>query len=509
MNLPLILDISIGLIFTYLILSLLASEIQELIATLLQWRAKHLKQAIDALLSGGSEEGTLDEVTKARQLADELYSHPLINTLNYQADRGRIRSSNKSIFGGKNSGPSYIPAETFATTLIETLKIPDFVRKASQPKLEQLKDKQLSYIESLLKPVLADQSVNQSSRLDLSKNFDNLKSVFQSIVSNSQSNKTSLDASLSQMAEKLDSYIDNNTSLIPNGQSSDFISKLKSFRKTAFNITNNSVLLGDIQPSLSEILAGFEDIKNYYKIGKTVKEQIPQKDSASYQKIQQIYGKVEDVVNEEVINKLPSSLIKSLSIIADRASAKVVNKEQELQQFQKEIEAWFDRSMDRSSGVYKRNAKGIALLLGLAIATATNADTNHMVRRLSKDEAARAIITQRAIQVSQSDPQAASDPDALRKEVETVEGPNSFLEPAALPFGWTEANQQQQHDEEKEWQLFGWYVPYLKRIFGWLLTSLAIAMGAPFWFDMLSRVVNVRNAGPKPASSSQDQPPVN
>ena len=382
------------------------------------------------------------------------------------------------------------------------------IRKASQPRLEQLKEKQLNYIESLLKSVLADQTLSESNRLDLSKNFDDLKSVFQVIVANSQSNKTSLNVSLNQMADKLDSYIETNTSLIPNGQSSDFIMKLQSLRKTAFSITNNPIMLGDIQPSLAEMLAGFEDVKNYYRMGKAAKEQIPQKDSASYQKIKQVYGEVENVVDESIVNKLPSSLIKSLSIIAERASTKVEKKEQELQQFQKEIEAWFDRSMDRSSGVYKRNAKGIALLLGLAIAMSTNADTNHIVRRLSKDEAARAIITQRAIQVAQNAPQGANDPQALKDAVKAIEGPDSFLEPASLPFGWTEANQEQQKGEEKEWQLFGWYIPYLKRIFGWLLTSLAIAMGAPFWFDMLNRVINVRNAGPKPASSTEDQPSV-
>jgi hypothetical protein len=40
MNLPVIIDIIIGLVFIYLSLSLLASEIQELIATVLLWRAK-------------------------------------------------------------------------------------------------------------------------------------------------------------------------------------------------------------------------------------------------------------------------------------------------------------------------------------------------------------------------------------------------------------------------------------------------------------------------------------
>jgi hypothetical protein len=47
MNLPFVLDVAIGLIFVYLILSLLTSEIQELLATLLQWRAAHLKKSIE------------------------------------------------------------------------------------------------------------------------------------------------------------------------------------------------------------------------------------------------------------------------------------------------------------------------------------------------------------------------------------------------------------------------------------------------------------------------------
>ena len=52
MRLPVILDIALGLIFIYLILSLLASEIQELIATILQWRAAHLKKSIEIFLAG-------------------------------------------------------------------------------------------------------------------------------------------------------------------------------------------------------------------------------------------------------------------------------------------------------------------------------------------------------------------------------------------------------------------------------------------------------------------------
>ena len=36
-------------------------------------------------------------------------------------------------------------------------------------------------------------------------------------------------------------------------------------------------------------------------------------------------------------------------------------------------------------------------------------------------------------------------------------------------------------------------------IFGWLLTAFAVCLGAPFWFDMLNRLVNLRGTGANPA----------
>lgn len=39
-------------------------------------------------------------------------------------------------------------------------------------------------------------------------------------------------------------------------------------------------------------------------------------------------------------------------------------------------------------------------------------------------------------------------------------------------------------------------------IIGFLLTAIAISLGAPFWFDLLSKIINLRNSGSKP----DDQP---
>jgi hypothetical protein len=60
-------------------------------------------------------------------------------------------------------------------------------------------------------------------------------------------------------------------------------------------------------------------------------------------------------------------------------------------------------------------------------------------------------------------------------------------------------------DKERELlnQLIGWRRPFVDNFnlttpVGWLLTILAVSMGAPFWFDILNKVMNVRYAGKSP-----------
>lgn len=391
MNLPVVVDIAIGLVVIYLILSLIASEIQELISTCLQWRAKHLKKSIELLLAGGSETEDSD-ITKAESLVDKLYNDPLINSLNQQA-KGKIetqfRGISKSIdtngLGGKQSGPSYLPSETFAITLLDTLKIPQLINYVKHPS-------------------------------------------------------------------------------------------------------------EDAKTNLHIILAFYKELK----IG------VNNQDSEEYKKIQALYGDVDqkfiDFVNKDLPDDVPDNLIKSLSVIAQRSRIKIGDLTEEMNQFQNEVETWFDRSMDRASGVYKRNAKGVAILIGISVAIFTNTDTFHLVSRLSQDSAIRSAITQSASQRADF----INDPEA-RRQIEKLLGD------ASVPIGWQNINQQfelldiKDSNSEKVvlikiWQ--GW-----KLICGWIVSGLAIAMGAPFWFDILNKLVNVRNAGPKPVAYTKDQPP--
>ncbi|MEM9010215.1 MAG: hypothetical protein AAGE18_03240 [Pseudomonadota bacterium] len=93
-------DVAIGLIFILLLLSLIATAVQEMLAALLQMRGKTLKNAVAMLMEGDAT------------LVDRLYEHPLIRTL--QTRSSIVGSSGRRL-------PSYIPPQTFARALVETV----------------------------------------------------------------------------------------------------------------------------------------------------------------------------------------------------------------------------------------------------------------------------------------------------------------------------------------------------------------------------------------------------
>ncbi|MFB2981678.1 hypothetical protein [Microseira sp. BLCC-F43] len=502
MNLPQILDIAIGLLFIYLILSLLASEIQELLATLVQWRAKHLKKSIESLLVGGGE-STDRELSKARIIANELYNDPLINTLNQEA-RGPIVNwfrnlakfggwlwfkmycwmqkkdeVKQRIFGHKDSGPSYIQAETFATTLFKTIGIQKLLQKASGVSLEKFSQDLIEDIKSIVHS-FPEPDLSDEIKSHLERELNLVETGCKRIVQDLKNNKATLNTSLSRLEGTLNIYLDNVRYFLP--ENSEILRRIRSLNLQTFNSTNKAVLLRSLQRSVTEVLADY----------KILKKALEEPNSESYRKIQEIYGSVENLVEEKILKNLPESLVETLSVIAKRTKIKIEDIDKELQQFQKEIETWFDRSMDRASGVYKRNAKGVAILIGMLVATATNADTLHIVSRLSKDSALRNTITERAIRTRQGD-----DINNVKQALENV----------SLPIGWSSTNLQQQAEGSQEWRINQWSFSYLKRLIGWIVSAIAIAMGAPFWFDMLGKFINVRNAGPKPVSHTQDRNP--
>lgn len=96
MQLDAILEVTIGLVVTWLIISMAASQIQEAIIEVLGWRSKFL-------------EDRLQEMFKDEALVEKFYQHPLIKTLS------------EKTFWGVTRKPTDIPNPIFAKAAVDVL----------------------------------------------------------------------------------------------------------------------------------------------------------------------------------------------------------------------------------------------------------------------------------------------------------------------------------------------------------------------------------------------------
>lgn len=172
------------------------------------------------------------------------------------------------------------------------------------------------------------------------------------------------------------------------------------------------------------------------------------------------------------------------------------------------IEGWFDSSMDRAAGWYKRHVQWITLALGLIIAILVNADTISIGTRLSYDVTMRDSLVAATTEYAKTSPVAQSkspvpNPDsqfaACKKdenspECKVAQNLNE-IKKLGLPIGWKQENIPTTR--------FDW----LSKILGWFLTAFAVSLGAPFWFDTLNKIMIVR-ATVKPREKSPEEPPI-
>lgn len=164
--------------------------------------------------------------------------------------------------------------------------------------------------------------------------------------------------------------------------------------------------------------------------------------------------------------------------------------------FRRNIEAWFDDTMARVSGWYKRRTQLIILAIAVVLTVAINANTLTMGERLWRDPTTRATLVQQA-GAADATPAGQTASDKLNNAVNNVES----VAKAGVPIGWAHgANSNADPRHITLGSVSGW----AHLVGGWLLTILAISLGAPFWFDTLSRLSRLRGTGkpetPLPAS---------
>ncbi len=208
---------------------------------------------------------------------------------------------------------------------------------------------------------------------------------------------------------------------------------------------------------------------------------------------------------EAAIAALPETKLKS------SLQAALISAQGDFEQFRTSVSRWFDDSMDRLSGAYKRNLQFIAIAVGCLLALIVNADSLTVGRALWSDSSLRAAIVQTADATTKAGSATQSPTAVTMGDVGAAfVKANNDLRP--LPIGWPACRSNDAPGGTSAGtsparvttatpcpaDTAGWSWFLIDKVFGLFATGLALSLGAPFWFDTLSKFVNIRAAGIKP-----------
>lgn len=205
--------------------------------------------------------------------------------------------------------------------------------------------------------------------------------------------------------------------------------------------------------------------------------------------------------------------------------------------FKKLLENWFDETMDRASGWYKKHTQFVLFFVGLTISIVFNVDTLKIIERLEKDPKLREQLVQQAGAFQEAHPdldkklliQEAENNKFLAQHSKNELLANDSLQNIKLNDSLKLANYLEL--KSKRDTLFnqanslikndinnvhhslglGWeeydksFLNIFFSLIGWMVTALALSLGAPFWFDLLNRLMKLRGSVATPTSDDREK----
>lgn len=226
----------------------------------------------------------------------------------------------------------------------------------------------------------------------------------------------------------------------------------------------------------------------------------------------------------------------------------LLRKADSLAGFKKALEVWYDGYMEQVSGWFKRYSQGVIWAIAIAVTLIFNIDTIIICKRIANDKTLRStLVTQAEATVQKGFPsgpftskpkttaitadttvkesqQAVADTafitylsaqnptlansftaaagltslDSLRVRDFYLQYLQSNLESLGLPIGWTFPPKAGLVDILKTIgrAIFSW------SLLGWILSASALSFGAPFWFELLLKLVNIRNVARRPTRAN-------
>jgi len=205
---------------------------------------------------------------------------------------------------------------------------------------------------------------------------------------------------------------------------------------------------------------------------------------------------------------LPDALKEMLIFEIDKISNTAAETGQQIQLLERRIEDWYNGIMERIGSRFKRKILKYTLLVSMCLALSLNVDTlslasyfyRHPLESAAwaqqgydslKDSSYKAIVEQIAL-INPADSNAKHKADSLKTVIndqKQMAVSKLKVMQTGLPLGWN----QEILDDLLLGSSGSKCYNILKKILGIAITVFAMAMGAPFWFDVLSKVANIRS----------------
>jgi hypothetical protein len=443
-----LLEVAIGLVFMWLVLALACMGVQEWLAGLLKFRSRDLEKAIRRMLQEPSESASVLDRLKAwfgalfggtsNNLSAQGQSEVDNGLATKLYDHPLIKALSKP--GGR---PSYIPDRTFALALFDVVMTAGTDASTIKGVLETLHKKEGEL------PQLADQAV-----------------------------KVAL-TDLITMA----------------GEAANDETKLPGLKKELNSFTTNYPQLKPVLDALLQVSLDKDATKMLENVAGSAARLA--------------------VSNPQVAQSI-NSLITGVE-------AYVKEGEKALAVARTNVETWFNDTNARLTGTYKRRAQVIGITFGVIFAIVLNVDTVTIATTLWREPTIRQALVAQAENFKFPDETEGVDPaTAIEEFSERFDG-------LYLPIGWKQIELQElEEGEEKrlctlnpiaDTKQYVWGIPTSAlciapvdvpedksprqwiggKILGWAISGAAASMGAPFWFDVLKKLTNVRSSGKNPA----------
>lgn len=410
-----IIEVIVGMIFVYILLSILVTEINTLISNAFRLRARNLREALDKIID--------DPVMRAK-----IYSHPLIQLVEERAILPTQRISEEEaekVADGVIAAVDWIDSTTFVDVVLNNIKVES--------------DQQLF---GALFNVIDGMPSGPERR--------GLRLLINRVVSSGEG-MNELRAAIANVDQE---------------------SFRTALTETMLQIDEEIGQMGLEPNSIVSVMAGIRQIDNPY-------------------------------------------FRNALSTILATANT--------LDEAKHNIESWFDSAMNRASSTFTMKMKTLSIIVAFIIAILANVDTFNIARTLWEDPILRQQLSAVATDAAQSGELGDAISSANNANMEAVSGTGgedgvvddlvdsgqavmSTLEEISdlrLPIGWLlddvseyAVDHPLRQNPNNFWNYLPWNNPegwlglLLAKIMGLAATIISISQGAPFWFNILNKIVS-------------------